>query len=330
MTKSIMTLVVLSFLGLWVIDQIPGTAEDLGIEENPELMVKKENQFPLFYFSVLKEREVGKSLDWIDFVPQFSWNAGNNQYHQILTKPSYSQKDGIPVSKKMMQALSWTFALQVPAVILIFLLSWFLAVWVIQRHSEKWTKSVIGILTLLHAVPVFWFGSLLILFFANPDFLNWFPSMYLGDASMGGFSAWMQQPSCFILPLITLVLPSLAILFLLSHGGLNAALQQRFWMRAYSFGIPFKEGLKHEIYPHALIPILGWIAAAIPFLMAGSLVVESIFSIPGVGRLMYQSVAGRDWTVAYWIFMVSAIFTLAGMLIADLIQWYLDPRTRKG
>jgi len=329
LAKSLLTLTVLSFLGLWVIDQIPGTAEDLGAEENTELIIKKENQLPLFYFSVLKEKQEDQNIAWADFIPHFSWNANHNQYHQILTETSFSKKDSIPVYKKIFQALSWTLALQVPAVILIFLLSWFLAVWVIRRNSKKWTESVVGVLTLMHAVPVFWFGSMLILFFANPDFLNWLPSMYLGDASLGGFSAWVQQPSCFILPLITLVLPSLAILFLLSYGGLYSALHQRFWMRAYSFGIPFKEGLRNEIYPHAMIPILAWIATAIPFLMAGSLVVESIFSIPGVGRLMYQSVAGRDWPVAYWIFMVSAVFTLGGMMLADLIQWYLDPRTRK-
>lgn len=324
--------ILLVLTGLWIISEIPGTHQDLS-EENtgldPGNSVK--SNLPVFYFGLLPDQPVSSAegpVFW-HLLPQFRWHGLANQFHRFLTARSISLTDQRPVADKITEALSWTLALQLPVVCIIFSAAWYLALWSVswkRRSSASWVN---GILTALHSVPVFWLASLLLAFFANPDQWALFPGLYLGDRSLGGFSAWFHQPAYFVLPVLSLVLPSLSMLYLLSLQGFEESMKSRFWVRAMASGISHSAGIRSQIVPLALIPTLGWLSSAIPFLIGGSLVVETIFSIPGMGRLMYQSVHARDWPVAYSVFLLSAAFTLAGMLLSEVLQWLMDPRVRE-
>ncbi len=316
--------------GLWVISEIPGSHGDLSEESGESTDVKPLAGLPVFYFGFLPDppSDAASKPSYHDLLPRFSWHGTSNLFHGFLFGENISLTDQRPVADKIREALSWTLAVQLPAVLIIFAAAWYLALWSVSANRRILGSRINMVLTALHAVPVFWLASLLLAFFANPDRWALFPGLYLEDRSLGRFSVWIHQPAYFVLPVLSMVLPSLSLLYLLSLRGFEEAMSGRFWTRALASGISRSGGIRSQIVPLALIPTLGWIGSAIPFLIGGSLVVETIFSIPGMGRLMYQSVHARDWPVAYSIFLLSAAFTLAGMLLSDLMQWLLDPRVR--
>lgn len=327
---SVLQFILITIFGIIIISLIPGdhVSQDDNLAD-PALHVQKSEILPAFYFTLNLHASQDSNLawDWTQCIPKLKFHGSSNQYHQYLFGNPYSLKDHQSVYKKIWQAFSWTFALQLPAILIIFTLAWLLSV--LASTKSKWEKFITMSVSMFHSVPVFWIGALMMLFFCNPDFLNWFPGIYTGDNELGGFSVWIHQPQYFVLPLIALVIPSVANLYGLIFGGIQRAMKEKFWTRAMATGISAKTGLKNEIYPHALIPALGWLASAIPNLMAGSLVIETIFSLPGIGRLMFESIQTRDWPVAYIIFVFSGALTIIGLLIADGLQYRLDPRTRK-
>lgn len=330
--NAVFLLLLIALIGHWMIQNIPGSYDEMNREEEnsaPENYTSQKIKMPLFYFGFIPERkpEELKSMNFL--IPEFRWNGTGNLYHHWLVNSSASLRDGLPVGQKIWKAIQWTMALQIPAVILIFSLGLWLAFLVVRSKHHRFKKIMDIGLTALHAFPVFWFGSLLLIFFANPDFFNWFPAIPESAGGSDPFSLWIQQPAFWILPITALVLPSLAVIYNLFRKGLENAFQKRFWMRARSSGISEMDGLRHELMPHALIPVLAWIASAVPFLIGGSILIETIFSIPGSGRLMYNSIHYRDWPVVHGLFMLAAGMTLIGLLISDVCQRLMDPRLQE-
>jgi ABC-type dipeptide/oligopeptide/nickel transport system permease component len=101
-----------------------------------------------------------------------------------------------------------------------------------------------------------------------------------------------------------------------------------FWTRAISTGQTKQSALWTEALPLAMIPLIAWLAGIFPALISGSLIIEQIFGIPGLGRLMYLSIYLRDWPVVQFIFMLAAFLTIAGFIITDILLQLVDPRLR--
>jgi peptide/nickel transport system permease protein len=323
----------IGLIGHWMIQNIPGSYDDMSREEDApdaEKTTAVKTILPLFYFGFIPEKKADSIRAINSLMPEFKWNGTHNLYHRWLWHASESLRDGIPVQQKILRAIQWTMALQIPAVLLIFVLGLWLAFLVTRSKNQKFRKFMDMGLTALHAFPVFWFGSLLLIFFSNPDFFNWFPAIPEVGEGSDPFALWMHQPTFWILPIIALVFPSLAVIYNFFRKGLENAFQKRFWMRAKSSGISELDGLRHELIPHAMIPVLAWIASAVPFLISGSILIETIFSIPGSGRLLYNSIHYRDWPVVHGLFMLAAGMTLLGLLISDVCQRLMDPRLLQG
>jgi len=140
---------------------------------------------------------------------------------------------------------------------------------------------------------------------------------------------WIAGPQYLILPVLSIVLPSLSVIYLLVRRQMMTRMEEPFWKRVIASGIGPDTGFARELRPLALIPLAAWVASAVPLLIAGSLIVENIFSIPGTGRLLYQSVAYRDWPVVHALVLLAAAMNIAGIALADLLQFWLDPRLRK-
>ncbi len=316
---------------LWMIEQIPGSYVDIIKAEDPNdnslVHTTNTKEIPLFYFSILPLKvDPLISNETQSFWPDPRWNGLNNKYHLWMTQSQYSVRDQRPVSSKIYEAFGWTMCVQLPAIILIFGLGIYLGFWSVKTSQKKLPQYLNFFLTGLHSVPVFWIASLLLLVFCNPNFIQLFPSTFISDQEMSPINIWFRQPQYLILPLISLVLPSLAILYNMTRQGLIDQQQKPFWFRALSVGLSQQNVLKKEVLPLALIPVLGWIASALPFLIGGSIVIETIFSIPGTGRLLFQSIYYRDWTVVQALFMWGVGMTILGMLLADVCQRVYDPR----
>jgi oligopeptide transport system permease protein len=136
------------------------------------------------------------------------------------------------------------------------------------------------------------------------------------------------DPSYLVLPVVTLALPVGAYVARLTRGSMLEALRSDYVRTAWAKGLPARQVLlRHALRP-ALIPVVSYLGPAIAFVITGSLVVESVFGLPGSGRYLVQGAIDRDYPLVMGMILVYGVFTLVCNLIADLLYGWLDPRVR--
>jgi oligopeptide transport system permease protein len=131
-----------------------------------------------------------------------------------------------------------------------------------------------------------------------------------------------------ILPVVALTLPPLAYVARLTRGSLLDVLQRPFIRTAFSKGLPLRTVVvRHALRP-ALVPVVGYLAPAVASIMTGSLVVESIAGLPGVGRYLVQGALNRDYTLVLGMVILYSVVLIGMGLVVDLLYAWLDPRVR--
>ncbi|MCC6753586.1 MAG: ABC transporter permease [Saprospiraceae bacterium] len=318
------------WLGLWIIRQIPGSHAELAAweaEAEQSTPAGQEAPLPGFYWSIGSIFSKSRG-------PFLQWNGTGNSFHLWACRYAKmdfgnSLVDGLPVKEKFRRALPWSMALQLPAIALLLLLSVWLALEAVMR-SGSWSMAIADrLLTGLYAVPGFWLATVLLLLFANAECLQILPTGMHGAPSPNPYRLWWVAPQYYLLPLLCLVLPSLAYLQRLVRNGLLEHLQKPHWKRALSTGLPIRTALLMEALPAALPPLVTWMAGVLPALVSGSVIIEQIFSIPGLGRLLYQSIAVRDWPMVQFLFFLGSALTVLGFMCSDLLLRWLDPRLKQ-
>ena len=165
-------------------------------------------------------------------------------------------------------------------------------------------------------MPSFVLGLLLVLVFAVD--LGWLPS--------GGNDTWRSA----ILPVLTLAAGSAAVLARFTRGAMVAVLGQPYIRTASAKGLLWAAVVRRHALPNAAIPVVTMVGFMVGGLLAGAVVIESVFSWPGLGRLMVTSVASRDLAVVQCILLLVASTMIAANLAVDLLYGVLDPRLRRG
>ena len=174
------------------------------------------------------------------------------------------------------------------------------------------TLSMTGI-----SIPNFVVAPLLVLFFAVT--LGWLPAGGLGD---GGFQN-------FILPTISLALPQIAYIARLTRGSMIEVLRSQFIRTARAQGLALRSIILHHALKPALMPVVTYLGPATAGIITGSVVIEQIFSIPGLGRFFVQGALNRDYTLVMGVVVFYGILIILFNLIVDVIYAYLDPKLRK-
>ena len=192
---------------------------------------------------------------------------------------------------------------------------------------DAWTS---GVIVVGNAVPAFLFAVLLIVLFAGGSFLDWFPLRGLTSDNWGDLSWPMKIADYFwhlVLPVLSLVIGGFASLTMLTKNSFLDEINKQYVMTARAKGLNDKQVLYGHVFRNAmLIVIAGFPAALVNVLFYGSLLIEIIFSLDGLGLLGYTSVINRDYPV---VFGSLFIFSLLGMLlnlISDLTYVLVDPR----
>ena len=172
------------------------------------------------------------------------------------------------------------------------------------------------------AVPNFWFAMLLVLFFAVH--LRWF--------SAGGFPGW-DQPllalKALILPAVSLALPQASILTRVMRSALIETLGQDFIRTARAKGLTRRQALWRHALSNALIPVLTIIGLQFSFLLAGAIIIENVFFLPGLGRLIFQAISARDLIVVESVVMLLVFAVILVNFLVDLSYAAVDPRLRR-
>ena len=190
------------------------------------------------------------------------------------------------------------------------------------RRGRPGDMAVMGATQLGVAIPNFWFAMILVLIFAIQ--LRWF--------SAGGFPGWDQGVftglKALTLPAIALALPQAAILARVMRSSLLDTISQDFMRTARAKGLSQRQALWRHALRNALIPVLTIIGLQFSFLLAGAIIIKQVFFLPGLGRLVFQSISQRDLIVVESVVMLLVFTVIVVNFLVDLAYAAVDPRLR--
>lgn len=235
-----------------------------------------------------------------------------------------------PVSSVVMERLPTTLLLMGAATALAFGLGSLLGVWAGYRPDSLADRALsLGSLA-IYAVPGFWLGLVLIILFSVE--LRWLPSGGIETIASGkrGLARAADIARHLILPVATLGMVYLALYLRLMRDGMAEIWQQDFIRAARARGIPRRRLALRHVARNALLPVITMLGLQSASMLGGSVVVESVFAIPGFGRLAAEAVAGRDMPLLLGVVLLSAIVVILVNLAVDLVYAALDPRVGSG
>ena len=241
---------------------------------------------------------------------------------------SFSQQR--PVGEALAQALPNTLVLAGSALAVDFVLGTLLGVLMAARAgrgSDRW----LGAVTLVvYALPTFWLGLVLLLAFGQ--WLHWLPVGGVTDPVMYGALGFggrlADRIRHLLLPALSLGLVGAAGTARFQRAAMVDALGQGFVRTARAGGLSERRVLGHALR-NALLPSITLLGLALPFLLTGSVVVETVFAWPGMGKLAADAIASRDYPVVLAATLVAAVLVVSGSLLADLLYAAADPRIRR-
>lgn len=181
----------------------------------------------------------------------------------------------------------------------------------------------------MYSIPGFMLGILLIVFFAGGQFFEWFPVGELFSDeydSLGFINQVVDRVHHFILPLISYMVGSFTILTMLQKNSLLEEIKKDYVRTARAKGVPEKMVFLKHALRNALIPIVTGIGGFLSLFFAGSLLIETIFNLDGMGLLSYQSILERDYNVIMGMVFIQSVLMLIGNLISDMAYVVVDPR----
>lgn len=226
-----------------------------------------------------------------------------------------SMRDGRDAITLVAERIPATLALTLPALAIKLSIGIPAGVYAALHRNSLTDRVVMGLAVLGFTVPSFVLGLLLVLVFAVQ--LGWLPS--------GGQDSWRHA----ILPIITLGAGGAAVLARFTRSAMLEVLGQPYIRTASAKGVPWRAVIRDHALPNAAIPTVTIVGFMVGSLIAGAVVVESVFSWPGVGRLLVVAVANRDLAVVQCILLLVAGTMVASNLVVDLLYGALDPRLRQ-
>jgi peptide/nickel transport system permease protein len=270
------------------------------------------------------------------WIPSFHWYGFNNQYHKWMYKLlkldfGESMKDGQKVFTKIWQSFKWTGLMVLMSFILTLVIGVPLGVFLASKKDSRKDKVISTFLYLLYSIPIFWLATLLVVFFTTNEYGSWnhlFTSI-LPLTFRPSESFWLKfiaSSKYLILPVFCIAIHSIAYISRLTRSSMIDQMDQLYVRTAKSKGISEQKILWKHSFRNALIPIVSLLIAAIPASFAGSLVIEVIFNIPGMGRLIFESVFGNDWPVLYGATMLIGLVTIIVYLIGDIFYRFVNPK----
>jgi peptide/nickel transport system permease protein len=295
--------------------------------------------------NVTQSREIlfTNATRWKTYIPTISWYGGKNQYHLWLLGNGKDRKgllrgdfgisyiDSQPIESKIWQKVGISFSLSIISIFLAYLISIPIGIYSAYKKDSAADKGMSLVLFVLYSMPSFFVATLLLLQFANPDNLSWFPVSGIQDPTIfdPNWSLWMKlkhRMPFLILPIITYTYGSFAFLSRIMRVGMIDVVSQDYIRTARAKGLgEGKVILKHALR-NSLLPVITVFAAIFPMAIGGSIIIEVIFSIPGMGVEVLNSILNYDYPMIITVFTLSGFLTMIGYLVADLLYAVVDPR----
>jgi peptide/nickel transport system permease protein len=306
---TLITLFGISVISWVIITQAPGSPIALTLD--PKVSPK-----------IIEQMEKNYDLDKPVTQQYFLW------LKRLFTGNLYSFKDGRPVLDKIGERIWNTLLLNLIAVLIIFSLAIPLGIFSAKRQYTFMDNlgtfgAYLGI-----SIPSFWLAYLLIL-----GTVKLFGYPVLGMRSFvtegfTGFESVMDRLWHLLLPSIILAIGGIAALSRYTRSSMLEVIRQDYIRTAKAKGLPEETVYYKHALRNALLPIITLFGFLIPGLIGGSIIMETVFAWPGIGRLAYQAVLSRDYPVVMTINTITAVLVLIGNFVADLLYGIADPRIR--
>ena len=303
-----LTLVVASMVVFAVLELLPGNAAEviLGDTATPESLAALQAKL---------------GLDRPPLERYFSWTGGLLR-GETATSTSYDT----PTAELIIERLQVTLPLALMAMALTVVLALSLGLFAASRHNQLGDVGVMAASQVGIAIPNFWFAILLILVFAVQ--LQW--------VSAGGFPGWTEDDGggifeglkALVLPAVALALVQAAILARVTRSAVLDVMREDFVRTARAKGLSKRQALWRHVLRNAMIPVLTVAGLQFSNLITGTIVVENVFVLPGVGRLVFQAISNRDLVVVRDVVMLLAAVVVVVNFVVDVLYALIDPRLR--
>ncbi len=290
------------------------------------------------------------SSTWKNWIPMIRF-YGYNQYHRWLfgdgnwlTGKGWKSTEGVvrgdfgtsyatkqAVTKTITRAIPWSLFFTIISVFLAYLVSIPVGVRAAEKRGSVFDHGSSVVLFMLYSTAIFFMATLLLLTFANPAVFNIFPANGVKPATgyADGISLWEKfkiSLPYLILPLACYTYSSLAFLSRTMRVAMLEVISQDYIRTAKAKGLSnFLVIYKHAL-KNALLPIITVFANVFPAAVGGSVIIEVIFGIPGMGQEIFQAISTKDYPMIVCVFSLSGFLTLVGYLVADILYAVVDPR----
>jgi peptide/nickel transport system permease protein len=245
-----------------------------------------------------------------------------------------SFKDNQPVWNKIIERVPVTVKLNVLSLLLVYVVAIPLGIYSATHANSLGDRVTTLAAFVLFAVPLIWAATMAIVFVCGGDFLYLFPPAGLESLDYStDWPLWLKfkdQAWHLFLPVVLMSYDGFAGLSRYMRASMLDVLGQDFVQVARAKGLQERVVVFKHVLRNSLIPQVTILASILPGLLGGSVIIETIFSIPGLGQLGYESVLARDYPTVMALFTVSAVLTLVGILISDLLLAAVDPRIAFG
>ncbi len=280
---------------------------------------------------------------WKNYIPWIHFYGTKNQYHRwLFGDGEYSRglirlDFGIsyltqqPVNTVIFNKIGWTLFFSLSSVLLSYIISIFIGLQITRYKGTFLEKTTSLSLFVIYSLPAFFFSVLLLMLFANPDVWNIFPSS--GIKPVGGYpegSGIMDKIKLslpyIVLPLICYTYSSVTFISRMITGSMSEAMQQDYIRTARAKGLSEKKVIYKHAFRNSLLPLITILANVFPAAIGGSVVLETVFTIPGMGYESYLAIQLQNYPIIIAVFTLTGMLTLLGFLLSDILYTLADPR----
>ncbi|SDF11998.1 ABC transporter permease [Sulfitobacter delicatus] len=299
----VLTLLAVSVVVFAVMNVLPGdpALTILGMDASDDALAALREQLGL------NEPLATRYFSWV-------WNALQGDF-------GLSHSFRVPVSELIAERLPMTISLAIAGMLVTLVLALSLGITAAAQHRRGGDWGVMFLSQLGIAVPAFWLSILLVMLFAVK--LRWLPP--------GGFAGWSDPVAALrslILPTVALALVQSAVLARVTRSSALEVMRQDFVRTARASGLSQRRVLWRHVLPNALVPIVTIVGMQFAALVTGTIVIENVFYLPGLGRLIFQSIANRDLPTVQALVMLFAAIVVTANFVVDLLYVVIDPRLK--
>jgi peptide/nickel transport system permease protein len=234
-----------------------------------------------------------------------------------------------PVIELIKERLPITLLLNITAFVIIYLISLPLGVLSAVRHKKFTDTAISVVLFILWSLPVMWVGQMFIGYLCNPQYIMLFPPAGISgnNADAMPFFQWLaDRAHHLVLPVICITYGGFAMLTKIVRAGMLDNLRMDYVRTARAKGLPESKVVLGHAFRNSVIPVITIMATLLPAMIGGSVIIEKVFTIHGMGLLAFEAISTRDYNIVMAVTTIAGVLNMLGMLLADIAYAIADPR----